>query len=51
MQIVKDNYVRRNLIETATNIVTYAYDEENVTTLLDDAERNILNVVKARQSS
>ena len=42
MQIVKDNYVRRNLIDTATSIVT---------DLLDNAERNILNVVKARQSS
>ena len=51
MQIVKDNYVRRNLIETATSIASDAYDEENVTNLLDNAERNILNVVKARQSS
>ena len=51
MQIVKDNYVRRNLIDTATNIASDAYDEENVTDLLDNAERNILNVVKARQSS
>lgn len=51
MQIVKDNYVRRNLIETATGIASDAYDEENVTDLLDNAERNILNVVKARQSS
>lgn len=51
MQIVKDNYVRRNLIDTATNIASDAYDEENVTSLLDNAERNILNVVKARQSS
>ena len=51
MQIVKDNYVRRNLIETATNIASEAYDEENVTDLLDNAEKDILNVVKARQSS
>lgn len=51
MQIVKDNYVRRNLIDTATNIASDAYDEENVTSLLDNAERSILNVVKARQSS
>ena len=51
MQIVKDNYVRRNLIDAATNIATNAYDEENVTSLLDNAERDILNVVKARQSS
>ena len=51
MQIVKDNYVRRNLIDAATNIATNAYDNENVTDLLDNAERDILNVVKARQSS
>ena len=51
MQIVKDNFVRRNLIDTATNIATNAYDDENVTDLLDNAEREILNVVKARQSS
>lgn len=51
MQIVKDNYIRRNLIDTATSIASDAYDEENVTSLLDNAERNILNVVKARQSS
>ena len=51
MQIVKDNYVRRNLIDAATNIATNAYDDENVTDLLDSAERDILNVVKARQSS
>ena len=51
MQIVKDNYVRRNLIDAATNIATNAYDDENVTDLLDNAERDILNVVKARQSS
>ena len=51
MQIVKDNYVRRNLIDAATNIATNAYDEENVTDLLDNAEKDILNVVKARQSS
>ena len=51
MQIVKDNYVRRNLIDAATTIATNAYDDENVTDLLDSAERDILNVVKARQSS
>jgi len=51
IKIVKDNAVRRNLINTATDIVTEAYDEDNVTSLLDSAERSILNVVKARQVS
>lgn len=51
MQIVKDNYIRRNLINTATNIASEAYDEENVTSLIDNAEKEILNVVKSRQST
>lgn len=51
IKIVKDNAVRRNLINTATDIVTEAYEEDNITSLLDGAERSILNVVKARQVS
>lgn len=48
IDILKENTTRRNLINAATEIVTEAYDEENVTTVLDNAERNILNVVKVR---
>lgn len=48
IKIIKDAAIRRNLIETATEIVTNTYDEENVTALLDSAEKNILNVVRAR---
>jgi len=48
IEILKENATRRNLINAATEIVTEAYDEENVTTVLDNAERNILNVVKVR---
>jgi replicative DNA helicase len=48
IDIIKEHATRRNLINTATEIVTEAYEEENVITLLDDAERNILNVVRAR---
>jgi len=48
IDILKENATRRNLINAATEIVTDAYDEENVTTVLDNAERNILNVVKVR---
>ncbi|MGM9834736.1 MAG: replicative DNA helicase [Bacilli bacterium] len=52
IQIVKEKYTIRNLIDTATSIVTDAYeDEENVTSLLDNAEKNILNVVRTRQTS
>ena len=48
IDILKENATRRNLINAATEIVTEAYDEEDVTTVLDNAERNILNVVKVR---
>lgn len=46
--IIKEQATRRNLINAATDIINEAYDEENVTNVLDNAERNILNVVKAR---
>lgn len=48
IDILKEHATRRNLINAATEIVTEAYDEENVTTVLDNAERSILNVVKVR---
>ena len=48
IEILKENATRRNLINAATEIVTEAYDEENVTTVLDNAERKILYVVKVR---
>lgn len=51
IKILKDHAVRRNLINTATDIVTNAYQDENINGLLDDAERNILNVVRVRQTS
>ena len=48
IKIIKDYAVRRNLIETANDIITTSYDEEDVNRLLDNAEKNILNVVRAR---
>ncbi len=48
IKIVKDYAVRRNLIDTATEIITNTYEEEDITSLLDNAEKNILNVVRAR---
>ncbi len=48
LNIIKEHATRRNLINTATEIINEAYDEENITNVLDDAERNILNVVKTR---
>lgn len=52
IKIVKDKAVIRNLIDTATDIVTNAYEEdEDITHVLDEAEKKILNVVKERQTS
>ncbi len=51
IKILKEHALRRNLINTATDIITNTYNDENITGLLDDAERNILNVVKKRQST
>lgn len=48
IKIIKDYAIRRNLIETATEIINTTYEDENITTLLDTAEKNILNVVRAR---
>lgn len=48
IEILKENSMRRNLINAATEIVTEAYEEENVSVVLDNAEKNILNVVKVR---
>ena len=52
IKIVKEKAIIRNLIDTATDIVTNAYEEdENVTEILDSAEKKILNIVRERQSS
>lgn len=48
IKIIRDYAIRRNLIETATDIINNTYEDENITTLLDTAEKNILNVVRAR---
>lgn len=51
IKILKDAAIRRNVITAATDIVTSAYNDENITSMLDDAERSILNVVRARTST
>lgn len=52
LKIVKEKALRRKLIDTATEIISDTYEEEgNITALLDTAEKNILNVIKARQTS
>ena len=42
--------MRRNLIDTASEIISKTYEEEDVNSLLDNAEKNILNVVRARST-
>ncbi len=51
IKILKDHAIRRNLISTATDIVTNAYSNENINGLLDESERSILNAVRVRQTS
>lgn len=51
IKILKEHAIRRNIINTATDIVTSAYSDENINGLLDEAERNILNAVRVRQTS
>lgn len=51
IEIIKENTTRRNLINTATGIINNAYDEEDINRTLDTAERDILNVVRARSVS
>lgn len=52
LKIVKEKALRRKLIDTATEIISDTYEEDgNITALFDTAEKNILNVIKARQTS
>lgn len=48
IDIIKNNAIRRNLINTATDIINNAYEEEDVTSLLDNAEKNIVSAVQNR---
>lgn len=51
VKIVEDNAILRNLIETATEVVTMGYNSEgNINETLDAAERKILGIVKNRKS-
>ncbi len=52
IKIVKDKALLRSLIDTATDIVTDSYEEDSeVSSILDEAEKRILNVVRERQTS
>ncbi|WP_283679492.1 replicative DNA helicase [Lentilactobacillus sp. Marseille-Q4993] len=51
-KIVKDKAVLRRLIQTATNIATESYStDDDVETVLDNAERDIMNVAENRNQS
>ncbi|KRL96778.1 replicative DNA helicase [Liquorilactobacillus satsumensis] len=51
-KIVEEKALMRRLIATATNIVTQTYtQDDDVTTLLDDAERQIMDVSERRNRS
>lgn len=51
INIVNEKAILRNLIETATGIVSEAYmGDSTINETLDDAERKILNVVKNRKT-
>ncbi len=52
IKIVKEKAIRRKLIDTATNIITDTYEEDKtLESLLDNSERKILDVSKARTTS
>ena len=52
IEIVREKALRRKLIDVTTNITTDAYNEEEDTNdLIDDAEKKIFSVTKARKAS
>ena len=51
IDIVREKALRRKLIEVTNTITTYAYDEDSDTNdLIDDAEKKIFSVTKARKA-
>lgn len=52
IKIVEENAILRNLIETATDIVSTGYKkDDSVNEILDNAEKKILDVIKNRKST
>ena len=52
INIIKEKAIIRRLINTATDIITESYNEdENITALLDNAEKSILDVIRSRQTT
>lgn len=51
IDIIREKALRRKLIEVSTNITTSAFDEESDTNdVIDNAEKNIFSVTKARKA-
>ena len=51
IDIVREKALRRKLIEVSTMITTSAFDEDSETNdIIDNAEKNIFNVTKARKA-
>lgn len=52
IQIVEDNAMLRDVIDTSTEIATLAYEHEGeVTEVLDQVERKIVGIIRNRRSS
>jgi len=52
MEIVKEKAIRRKLIDTATDMITNAYDEEeDLPRILDTSEQKLGQVVRERKTS
>ena len=52
IKIVEEKAILRKLIETATDITTTGYSStDDISTILDNAEKKILNVVKTRKGT
>lgn len=51
IKMLSDAYIRRSLIDTATDIINEAYDEDNINQLQDSAEKHILFAVRNRSVS
>lgn len=52
IEMVQESAIRRNLIDTATDIATEGYKtEEDLSDLLDNTEKKIFNIARNRKSS
>lgn len=52
IKIVEEKAILRRLIETSTEITTTGYSsKEDISTILDNAEKKILNIVKTRKGT